>query len=301
MACGKKQKLLNGEGKDCSDRVSCCCKDNAPAENKPCCAQEMCCTDSEEHKPCCAQNECGDDWIDEMDSDPSVIAMNMHTLSVLEAKAFPHLPEKFDVLEIGCGGGHLLAELDKKAGRVVGVDCEPQCLENAKARSQAELVLGWWPKVQVEGEFDLVLVTYAFHGVDPDSRKAFVDGVLKVMKPGGVLILADFDTVEGERYKEAFAAALTAAKSVEVEETDIADIAGCACEDCPCDDEEVELTEEEAKQLQEALDAEDDDDDDDLTEEELQQIKKAMELGDLDVGDEEEWDASKVFISILRM
>ncbi|KAH0477208.1 MAG: uncharacterized protein KVP18_000848 [Porospora cf. gigantea A] len=284
------------EDRPCCAKEKCCAGQGTAEEDRPCCAKEQCCA-GEENIPCCAQGDCCGDWIDEMDSDPAVIAMNMHTLSVLEAKTFPCLPAKFDVLEIGCGGGHLLAELEKKAVRVVGVDCEPQCLENAKTRSQAELILGWWPMVQVEGKFDLVLVTYALHGVAPDSRKAFVDGVLKVMNPGGVLVLADFDTVEGERYKEAFADALASAKSVEVEETNIGDIAGC--EDCPSDDEEIELTEEEAKRLQEALDAEEDDED--LTKEELQQIEKAMESGHIMDGDEEDWDASKVFISILRM
>ena len=43
------------------------------------------------------------------------------------------------ILDVGCGGGHLVRELGNAAGtegRVVGIDSSPQMLENAKAVCQ---------------------------------------------------------------------------------------------------------------------------------------------------------------------
>ena len=94
-----------------------------------------------------------------------------------------------DVLEIGCGfGGMQAALLQQGAGRVVGVEIDPQRLEFARSRlaDRAELHLGDAADLPLADQsFDIVVCDSTFEHV------ADLYGVLaeahRVLRPGGIL------------------------------------------------------------------------------------------------------------------
>ena len=80
-------------------------------------------------------------------------------------KAFEALPVGGSILDIGCGGGIAAFAMGSKAGRVIGVDHQPEMLEmfteNAKARNVDSIVHdGFWPSVAKDVEIADVVVSH---------------------------------------------------------------------------------------------------------------------------------------------
>lgn len=87
------------------------------------------------------------------------------------------LPERPAILEVGCGTGRLLRELD--AGLAVGVDAELSML-----RGRRGLVAGLAEALPVrDGGFDLAYMSLALHLVA--DRAAAARELRRVLKPGG--------------------------------------------------------------------------------------------------------------------
>jgi ubiquinone/menaquinone biosynthesis C-methylase UbiE len=104
------------------------------------------------------------------------------------------------VLEIGCGTGNLvlLVKQMRPQLEVVGLDPDPKALARAgrKAR-RAGLTLefdrGFADELPYpDGCFDRVLSSLMFHHLEADLRVASLREVLRVLRPGGSLHLADF-------------------------------------------------------------------------------------------------------------
>ena len=91
-------------------------------------------------------------------------------------KAFEALPVDGSILDIGCGGGIAAFAMGTKAGKVIGVDHQPEMLEmfteNAKARNiKSRIHDGFWPAIAESVESaDLVVshhVVYNFPEIVP--------------------------------------------------------------------------------------------------------------------------------------
>jgi len=111
-----------------------------------------------------------------------------------------------DVLDVGCGVGHLgqlLASVFPKSARVQGVDRDPSWVEKAAARAAARGLSDRFSyQVAVAQElpfadasFDLVTCqTVLIHVPDPGAA---IDEMIRVARPGGLILAAEPNNIAG--------------------------------------------------------------------------------------------------------
>lgn len=126
------------------------------------------------------------------------------------------VPDGAAVADLGCGPGELLERLSERACLVIGVDNSPRMLELAAARlngrpatagkagggrdaqglrAGASLRLGDLTHLPLrEGEVQAAVLSMVLHHL-PDPVAALAEA-RRVLRPGGVLIIADFDRHE---------------------------------------------------------------------------------------------------------
>lgn len=106
------------------------------------------------------------------------------------------------ILDIGCGTGVLVARVAPRAsgGLVVGADPDAGALRRAARRSRdagvpVNLCVATGERLPFrDGAFDRIVSSLALHHV-PDAAKGHVlRETRRVLRPGGTLLLADFDT-----------------------------------------------------------------------------------------------------------
>lgn len=132
------------------------------------------------------------------------------------------------VLDIGCGRGLLLHELAKhlnQGGKAVGLDLwrtedlsnnqEALTRQNAELEGvsdRVELVSGDMTSMEFDdNQFDVVVSSMAIHNVETDDeRHKAIQEISRVLKPGGTLIILDFQhtsqylqSLQQLRWKEA--------------------------------------------------------------------------------------------------
>lgn len=105
------------------------------------------------------------------------------------------------VLDVGCGTGNLTLTAQPYAGpggKVYGIDASPEMIEVAKkkaARSGQEVVfeVGLIEKLAFpEATFDVVINRLVIHHLPDDLKRRGFTEILRVLKPGGHLLIADF-------------------------------------------------------------------------------------------------------------
>ena len=105
------------------------------------------------------------------------------------------------VLDVGCGTGTLVLEVQRRpgrAGRVAGID--PGTEQIARARSKAarrhlpiEFQLGVIEQLPFRDQtFDAVLSTLMMHHLPAPLKRQGLAEIARVLKPGGRLVVADF-------------------------------------------------------------------------------------------------------------
>jgi ubiquinone/menaquinone biosynthesis C-methylase UbiE len=102
------------------------------------------------------------------------------------------------LLDLACGTGIFLREVKANYPRlhVTGLDLSPHYLAVARREltpwSRTRLVEGLAEAMPfTDQEFDVVTCIYLFHELPPRVRRAVVGEILRVLKPGGALILVD--------------------------------------------------------------------------------------------------------------
>ncbi len=106
-----------------------------------------------------------------------------------------YLPVGAEVLEIGCGVGHVALELLNHGYHVTGVDSDPDAVAQARGRG-VPAVQASWP--EFEGmSVDAVAFTRSLHHISP-LRQA-VDKARNVLQPTGTLLVEDFAFDEVDR------------------------------------------------------------------------------------------------------
>ena len=114
------------------------------------------------------------------------------------------------VADLGCGTGEMLASLYRNRPkeldpRLIGVDSSPEMLEQARIRlptaDSIDLRLGELENLPMrDREVDGVILSMVlFHIFEP--QKAIAE-VSRVLKPGGLFLLADFERHEHEEIKK---------------------------------------------------------------------------------------------------
>lgn len=105
------------------------------------------------------------------------------------------------VLDVGCGTGTLAIEVQNRvgrAGRIFGID--PGTQQIARARSKAsrrnlpiDFQIGVIEQIAFPDQtFDVVLSTLMMHHLPASLKRQGLAEIVRVLKPGGRLVIADF-------------------------------------------------------------------------------------------------------------
>jgi len=104
------------------------------------------------------------------------------------------------VVDVGCSGGYLARKLAVAAGpsgHVAGVDPSPSAIGYAQRRAAGTTMtftVGTAQHLNLpDASFDAVTCTLALHHVPARQRAAALSEMYRVTKPGGRLLIADFD------------------------------------------------------------------------------------------------------------
>jgi ubiquinone/menaquinone biosynthesis C-methylase UbiE len=102
------------------------------------------------------------------------------------------------LLDVGCGTGCFLREVKANHPRlqVIGLDLSPYYLAVARQKlqpwSRARFVEGMAEAMPFgDDQFDAVTCIYLFHELPPEVRRAVVDEIRRVLRPGGMLVFVD--------------------------------------------------------------------------------------------------------------
>jgi ubiquinone/menaquinone biosynthesis C-methylase UbiE len=104
------------------------------------------------------------------------------------------------VLDVGCGTGSLavLIKRSHPAVEVVGLDGDPKVLQIAQAKAQRAGVAISFDRGLADqlpyaaGSFDRVFSSLVFHHLTRDQKQGAAREIVRVLRPGGELHLADF-------------------------------------------------------------------------------------------------------------
>jgi ArsR family transcriptional regulator len=100
------------------------------------------------------------------------------------------------VADLGCGTGSLIALLERQAVTVIGVDCSPGMLEQARQQTHdmtgVNIRLGELEYLPFrDREADAAVMNMVLHHV-PEPVKVLTEAG-RILKPGGMFVIADFD------------------------------------------------------------------------------------------------------------
>ena len=106
------------------------------------------------------------------------------------------------VLDVGCGTGSLSLTAQSCAGptgKVYGIDAAPEMIEVAKKKASrsglgVEFEVGLIEELAFpDATFDVVISRLAMHHLPDDLKRRGLAEVLRVLKPGGKFLIADFN------------------------------------------------------------------------------------------------------------
>ncbi len=108
------------------------------------------------------------------------------------------------VLDIGCGTGTLVALIKSThpGVEVTGLDPDPKALARAKQKSKragfdVRFEQGFADEMKyAAASFDVVFSSFMFHHLKPEEKTGTLREIRRVLKPGGRLLLLDFDVPE---------------------------------------------------------------------------------------------------------
>lgn len=107
------------------------------------------------------------------------------TLMFLTAR----IPVGAEILEIGCGEGHVACELLRHGYRVTGLDSDSEVIARAQERGVPAIV-GSWPAFGGSVSFDAIVFTRSLHHISPLHEA--IGRARELLKPMGSLLIEDF-------------------------------------------------------------------------------------------------------------
>ena len=105
------------------------------------------------------------------------------------------------VLDVGCGTGTVALLAKKKVGpqgRVEGIDAAAEMVARATTKARRSGLQVEFSNATAQelpfkdGEFDVVLSTLMFHHLPKKGREEFAREAVRVLRPGGRLVVVDF-------------------------------------------------------------------------------------------------------------
>lgn len=124
----------------------------------------------------------------------------------LASEIAARMPEARTAVDLGCGTGRQLALMRAKAAAVIGVDSSARMLDRAR---QALAGNGLAPSLRIgdlehlplaDGEADFAVMSLALHHLPSPERG--LGEAHRVLSPGGVFLLADFEQHAREDLRE---------------------------------------------------------------------------------------------------
>ena len=103
------------------------------------------------------------------------------------------------VLDVGCGTGVLTRLAAQQAAEAVGIDAAPEMIDVARAKAARQGLRVDFRAALIEdipfpdAHFDVAFSTLMIHHLPPEVKHTGLREVLRVLKPGGRLLVADFD------------------------------------------------------------------------------------------------------------
>jgi ubiquinone/menaquinone biosynthesis C-methylase UbiE len=119
---------------------------------------------------------------------------------------FAQLSTGESVLDVGCGTGSLAIEAKRQVGpggRVAGIDASPEMIGRAASKAAKARLDVRFQQAVVEalpfddGTFDVVLSTLMLHHLPRIARTQCVREIRRVLRPGGRVLIVDFDRGQG--------------------------------------------------------------------------------------------------------
>lgn len=113
------------------------------------------------------------------------------------------LPSPARVLEVGCGDGKFLAELERLGHGWVGLDSSPRALRLVRERLPgAPTVQGDARRLPFnEGRFDAVVARYLLGALLAPGRAEAAGELVRVLRPGGFIVVEEFSMEDFRRGK----------------------------------------------------------------------------------------------------
>ncbi len=93
-----------------------------------------------------------------------------------------------EIVEVGCGEGHVAAELSSRGYRVIGLDSDCEVIARAQERG-VRAVLASWPEFD-SATIDAIAFTRSLHHIGP-LHKA-IERARELLPPTGLLLVEDF-------------------------------------------------------------------------------------------------------------
>lgn len=119
----------------------------------------------------------------------------------------PYLRDSQFVLDLGCGNGRLLEMLKNKDIRYIGIDNSKELLEEARkkyANRDISITFKEGDAMNLSGyenDFDVIFFIAAFHHIpSAELRQKVMDNIASSLKPGGVLIMTNWNLFQ-KRYR----------------------------------------------------------------------------------------------------
>lgn len=107
------------------------------------------------------------------------------------------------VLDVGCGSGNLTLTTKRYAGRsgsVYGIDASPEMIDVARKNAKQTGIDAMFDVALIEklpfedATFDIVISRLVMHHLPADLKQQALAEISRVLKPGGTIFLADFQT-----------------------------------------------------------------------------------------------------------
>lgn len=107
------------------------------------------------------------------------------------------------IVDIGCGTGNLCGPISDNIN-VIGIDKSKEMLSFVKDKyKNMNLKLGsFLDKLVDKNCADVVVTTFAFHGLNDDEKKIAIKNMLDYLKPKGRIIIVDFMFANEEEREE---------------------------------------------------------------------------------------------------
>lgn len=126
----------------------------------------------------------------------------------LPAAIVARMPQGGIAADLGCGTGHVLERMLERASSVIGVDGSARMLELARRRLNADadrisLRIGDLEHLPLrDAEADFASMTMVMHHLS--SPASALEEARRVLRPGGLLALSDFDRHDNEAMRVSY-------------------------------------------------------------------------------------------------